>query len=57
MRELCKKQAEAIKNGINTNVNAIGQGEAMHRKYKRLSSAVVRPATVKVTNCNFGVVK
>jgi hypothetical protein len=31
-----RKQAEVIQNHLNPNVHAIGQGEAMHRKYKRL---------------------
>jgi hypothetical protein len=36
MTELCRKQAEVIQNRPNPNVNATGQGKAMHRKYKRL---------------------
>jgi hypothetical protein len=31
----CRKQAEYIKNYLNPNVRAIGEGEAMRRKYKR----------------------
>jgi hypothetical protein len=34
--ELCRKQAEAIRNHENDNVCSIGQGEPRHRKYKRL---------------------
>jgi hypothetical protein len=34
--KLCKKQAEVIQNDENENVRYIGQGEAQHRKYKRL---------------------
>jgi hypothetical protein len=34
--KLCRRQAEVIKNHPNPNVRAIGQGEAIHRKYKRL---------------------
>jgi hypothetical protein len=34
--KLCSTQAEAILNGVNPNVHGIGQGEARHRKYKRL---------------------
>jgi hypothetical protein len=30
------KQAEVIQNYVNPNVRNIGQGEAQHRKYKRL---------------------
>jgi hypothetical protein len=34
--KLCRKQAEVIQNHENENVHYIGQGEAQHRKYKRL---------------------
>jgi hypothetical protein len=34
--ELCRQQAEVIQNHDNVNVLNIGQGEARHRKYKRL---------------------
>jgi hypothetical protein len=34
--ELCRQQAEVIQNHNNENVRNIGQGEANHRKYKRL---------------------
>jgi hypothetical protein len=34
--KLCRKQAEVIVNQLNQNVHGIGQGEATHRKYKRL---------------------
>jgi hypothetical protein len=34
--ESCKTQAEIILNHVNPNVHGIGQGEARHRKYKRL---------------------
>jgi hypothetical protein len=33
---LSKKQAEVIQNHENDHVRSIGQGEARHRKYKRL---------------------
>jgi hypothetical protein len=33
---LCRQQAEVIQNHDNENVRNIGQGEARHRKYKRL---------------------
>jgi hypothetical protein len=33
---VCSKQAEIIQNHLNPNVRAIEQGEAMHRKYRRL---------------------
>jgi hypothetical protein len=34
--KLCRQQAEVIQNHHNPNVLNIGQGEAQHRKYKRL---------------------
>jgi hypothetical protein len=34
--ELSRQQAKAIQNHENVNVRNIGQGEARHRKYKRL---------------------
>jgi hypothetical protein len=34
--KLCKQQAEVIQNHENANVRKIGQGEARHRKYKKL---------------------
>jgi hypothetical protein len=34
--KLCKQQAEVIQKHENENVRYIGQGEAPHRKYKRL---------------------
>jgi hypothetical protein len=34
--ELCRKQAEVIWNHENEHVRGIRQGEARHRKYKRL---------------------
>jgi hypothetical protein len=34
--KLCRQQAEVIQNHDNDNVRNIGQGEARHRKYKRL---------------------
>jgi hypothetical protein len=36
MTKLCSQQAEVILNHDNENVRYIGQGEARHRKYKRL---------------------
>jgi hypothetical protein len=35
--KLCRQQAEVIQNHVNPNVRSIGQGEAKHRKYKRLN--------------------
>jgi hypothetical protein len=34
--KLCRQQAEVIQNHDNGNVRTIGQGDARHRKYKRL---------------------
>jgi hypothetical protein len=34
--KLCRTQAEVILNNVYPNVHSTGQGEAMHRKYKRL---------------------
>jgi hypothetical protein len=34
--KLCRQQAEVIQSNENENVRYIGQGEARHRKYKRL---------------------
>jgi hypothetical protein len=34
--KLCGTQAEVILNHVNPKVHGIGQGEARHRKYKRL---------------------
>jgi hypothetical protein len=34
--KLCRNQAEVIQNHENENVRYIGQGEARHKKYKRL---------------------
>jgi hypothetical protein len=36
--KLCKTQAELILNYVNPNVHGTGQGEARHRKCKRLKS-------------------
>jgi hypothetical protein len=36
MTKLYRQQAEVIQNHENANVRNIGQGEARHRKYKRL---------------------
>jgi hypothetical protein len=34
--KLCRQQSEVIQNHANPNVRNIGQGEAQHKKYKRL---------------------
>jgi hypothetical protein len=35
--KLCKQQAEVIQKQASEHVRSIGQGEASHRKYKRLN--------------------
>jgi hypothetical protein len=56
--KLCRQQAEVIQNHVNENVRNIGQGEARHRKYKRLkhggNQAYDRSSvqTVVVANAN-----
>jgi hypothetical protein len=34
--KICRKEAEVIQNYENKNVRSIGNGEAQHRKHKRL---------------------
>jgi hypothetical protein len=34
--KLCRQQAEVVQNHENEHVRGIGQGEARHRKYKRV---------------------
>jgi hypothetical protein len=43
-------QAEVIPNHVNPNVRAIGQGEAMQRKYRSIKLAAVKPTTVQLTS-------
>jgi hypothetical protein len=38
--KVCRTQAEVALNHLNLNVHGIGQGEARHRKYKRLKLGV-----------------
>jgi hypothetical protein len=40
--KLCRQQAEVRQYHDNDNVRNIGQGEARHRKYKRLKSQLTR---------------
>jgi hypothetical protein len=47
--KLCRQQAEVIQNHDNENVRNIGQGEAPHRKYKRLKLGAVTCTTVQVS--------
>jgi hypothetical protein len=35
-KKMCRQQAKVIQNHENEHVPGIGQGEASHRKYKRL---------------------
>jgi hypothetical protein len=50
--KLCRRQTEVILNHENPNVRAIGQGEARHRKHKRLLAAV-KSTTIQVSDCRF----
>jgi hypothetical protein len=44
----CRQQPEVIQNHENENIRYTGQGEARHRKYKRLKHAAVMCMTVQV---------
>jgi hypothetical protein len=54
--KLCRAQAEVIPNHVNPNIHGIGQGEARHRKYKRLKLCGGQ-AYDRSANCSFRVVK
>jgi hypothetical protein len=57
--KLCRQQAQVIQNHENIHVRIIGQGEARHRKYKRLKLGVGQAYkcssdyTAVVTGANF----
>jgi hypothetical protein len=51
--KLSSQQAEVLQNHDNENVRNIGQGEARHRKYKRLKLGGVKHTTVQVTRLPF----
>jgi hypothetical protein len=51
--KLCRARAQAISNHINPNVRVIGQGEAMHKKYKRLKFGGGQAYEIQLTNCSF----
>jgi hypothetical protein len=53
--KLCRTQAEVFLNHPNPNMRGIGQGEARHRKYKRLNLGG-NHAYDCLSNCNFRVV-
>jgi hypothetical protein len=53
--KLCRTEAEVILNRRNPNVYGIGQGEARHRKYKRLKLGGGQ-AYERSANCSFRVV-
>jgi hypothetical protein len=36
IKKLCRRQAEVVQNHENEHIRSIGQGEARHRKYKRM---------------------
>jgi hypothetical protein len=54
--KLCRTQVEVILKHRNTNVRGIGQGEAMHGKYKRLKLGGGQ-AYGRSANCSIEVVK
>jgi hypothetical protein len=54
--KLYRKQTEVILNHVNPNVHAIGQGEARHRKNKRLKLVDVWPTSFQLINWSFKVV-
>jgi hypothetical protein len=54
--KLCRTSAEVILNHVNPNVHGTGQGEANHRKYRRLKLGTSQ-AYDHSANCTFRVVK
>jgi hypothetical protein len=54
--KLCSTPAEAILNCVNPTVRGIGQGEAMHTKYKKLMLGGGQSYDVQLRNCSFRVV-
>jgi hypothetical protein len=54
--KLCRKQKEVIKNHLNPNVRAIGQGETVHRKQKMLKIGSGQ-AYYRSSDCRFRMVK
>jgi hypothetical protein len=50
--KLSRTEAKVILNHVHPNVRGIGQGEAMHGKYKRL-----KLGGGQAYDCSFGVVK
>jgi hypothetical protein len=48
-KKLCRKHAQVTQNHENEHVRGIGQGEARHRKYKRLKLAGGLLTTVQMT--------
>jgi hypothetical protein len=55
--KLCRTQAEVILNHQNSIVHGIGQGEAMHRKYKRLKLGGSQAYNCSADWPSYGVVK
>jgi len=45
---LCRPEVKVIQRHVNATVRNIGQGEAMHRKHKRLQPVAVRLTTIQV---------
>jgi hypothetical protein len=57
INQLCRTQAEVILNHRNPIVRVTGQGEAMHRKYKRLKLGGGQAYDRSSDQISFGVVK
>jgi hypothetical protein len=55
--KLGRKRAEIFRNYWNSSMYAIGQEEAMHRKYENFNLAAVRPTTLQATHCSLGVIR
>jgi hypothetical protein len=51
--KLFRQQAEVTQNHENEHVHGIGQGEARHKKYKRLKLGSGEASTVQVTKLEF----
>jgi hypothetical protein len=55
--KLCRTQAEVILTHVNQNVRCIGQGDAMHRKYRKLKLGSGQAYDRSADELSFGVVK
>jgi hypothetical protein len=57
IHKLCRTQAEAVLNRVNPNYVVLDKEKPCRRGIKGLNLAAVRPTTVQLTDCSFGVVK